>query len=124
MYGKTIENLRNRIDIKLVNNEENHLKYTSKSNYLLHKTFDNNLVLARKTKLVFKLNKPAYIGMCILELSKALTYEFHFDNIKNYYFLIIMLFADTASLMHEIKTEDVYEDFSSNKEIFDFRRHE
>ena len=71
-YGKTMENLRNRIHVKLVNK-------------MLHKIFDNNLVMIRKDNLVLKLNKPAYIGMCILELSKVLINKFHRDYIKNKY---------------------------------------
>ena len=59
--------------------------------------------------------------MCILELSKVLMYEFHFDYIKNKYGSNSkLLFTDTDSLRYEIKTEDVYEGFSSNKEMFDF----
>ena len=68
-----------------------------------------------------RLNKPAPTGMCSLELSKVLTYEFHYDYIKNKYDnKSKLLFTDTDSLMYKIKTEDVYEDFSSDKEIFDF----
>ena len=74
-----------------------------------HKIFDNNLVKIRKTKVTLKFNKPAYIGMCILELSKVLMYEFHYDYIKNIYdSKSKLLFTDTDSLMYEIKTEDVY----------------
>ena len=51
MYGKAIKNLRNRIDVKLVNNEKDYLKCLSKPNYMLHKTFDNNLVAIRKNKI-------------------------------------------------------------------------
>ena len=50
-----------------------------------HKIFDNNLVAIRKIKVTLKLNKPAHIGMCILELSKVLIYEFHYDYIKKKY---------------------------------------
>ena len=71
--------------------------------------FDNNLVVIRKRKLPLKLNKPAYIGICILELSIVLMYEFHYDYIKNKYDKKLkLLFTDTDSLMYEIKTEDVY----------------
>ena len=52
---------------------------------MLHKIVDNNLVAIRKSKLALKLNKPAYIGMCILEESKVLMYEFHYHFIKNKY---------------------------------------
>ena len=59
--------------------------------------------------------------MCILEFSKVLMYELHYDYIKNKYDnKSKLLFADTDSLMYEIKTEDVSEDFNSNKEMFDF----
>ena len=88
---------------------------------MLHKIFENNLIAILKSKVALKLNKPAYIGMCILELSKVLMYEFHYDYIKNKYDnKSKLLFTDTDNLMYEIKTEDVYEYFSSNKEMFDF----
>ena len=65
IYGKTTKILRNRIDVKLVNVKD-YLKCTSKPSYMSHKVFDNNLVELRKSKLALKLNKPAYIGMCML----------------------------------------------------------
>ena len=86
-----------------------------------HKIFDNDLIAIRKNKVTLMLNKPAYIGLCILELSKVLMYEFHYDYIKNKYGNNSrLLFTDTGSLMYEIKTEDVYKDFSNVKEMFDF----
>ena len=82
---------------------------------MLHKIFDNNLAI-RKRQLALKLNKPAYIGVCILDLSKVLIYEFHYDYIKDKYDnKSKLLLKDTDSSMHEIKTEDVYEGFSSDK---------
>ena len=114
-----MENLR--IDVRIVNNEKDYLKCTSKASYMLHKIFDNNLVVICKSKVALKLKKPAYIGMCILELSKKLMYDFHYNYIKNKYDnKSKLLFTDTDILMYEIKTEDVYEDFSSDKEMFDF----
>ena len=116
-----MENLGNRIDVKLVNNEKDFLKCTSKPSYMSHKIFDNNLVAIRKSKLALKLNKP---WMCILESSKVLMYEFHYDYIKNKYDnKSKLLFIDTDSLMYEIKPEDLYEDFISNKEMSDFRNY-
>ena len=86
-----------------------------------HKIFDNDLVTIHKTKVTLMLNKPAYIAMCILELSKVLMYEFHYDYIKNKCGNDSrLLFTDTDSLTYEIKTEDVCEDFSNNKDMFDF----
>ena len=70
-----------------------------------HKIYDNDLVATRKNKVALPLNKPAYIGMCILELSKVIMYEFHYDYIKNKYGNNSrLLFTDTESLMYEIKT--------------------
>ena len=120
VYGKTMENLKRRIDVKLVNNEKDYLKCTSIPSYMSHKIFDNNLVAIQKSKVLLKLNKTTYIGMCILELSKVPMYEFHYDYIKDKYEnKSKLLFTDTDSSMFEIKIEDVYEDFSSNKEMFE-----
>ena len=86
-----------------------------------HKIFDKDLVVIRKNKVTLLLNKPAYIGMCILELSKVLMYEFHYDYINNKYGNTSrILFTNTDRLMYEIETEYVYKDFSSDKEIFHF----
>ena len=73
--------------------------------------FDNNLVAIQKRKVSLKLNKPAYIGTCILDLSKVGMYKFHYDYIKNKDDNKSKLFfSDTDSLMDKIKAEDVYED--------------
>ena len=116
-----MENLRNSIREKLLSSEKDFLKCTSKPSYMSHKTFDNNLVAIRKSKLALNLNKPAYIGMCTLELSNELIDEFHYDDIKNKYESNSKLFfTDADSLIYEIKTDDVYEDFSSDKEMLCF----
>ena len=66
--------------------------------------------MIRKSKVTLALSKPAYVGMCILDLSKVLIYEFHYDYIKNKYGNNSrLLFTDTDSLMYEIKTEDFHE---------------
>ena len=61
LYRKTKENLRNRTDVKVVNNKKGYLKFTSKPSYMSRKIFDNNLVAIHKSKLPINLNKPAYI---------------------------------------------------------------
>ena len=74
--------------------------------------------------MTLTLNKPAYTRMCILELNKVFLYEFYYDYIKNKYGNNSrQLFTDTDSLMYEIKTEDVYENFSNDKEEFDFNNY-
>ena len=86
-----------------------------------HKIFGNDLVAIRKSNATLTLTKPAYIGMCLLELSIVLMYEIHYDYIKNIYGNnSSLLLRDTDSLMYVIKNEDAYEDFSSNKEMLIF----
>ena len=78
------------------------------------KIFDNDLVEIRKSKVALRLNKPVYNETCILDLGKVLMYEFHDNYIKSKYGNNSrLLFTDTDSLMYEIKTEDVYEDFNN-----------
>ena len=105
VYEKAMENLRNRINIKLVSNKKHYLKWTSKPSYMSHKIFDNDLVAIHKNQASLTFNKPAYTGMCILELSKTLMYEFHYDYINNNYGNNSrLLFIDTGSLMYESET--------------------
>ena len=98
----TMANLRNRIDVKLVSNKKIYLKWICKPSYMSHKIFDNDLVAIRKKKVTLTLNKPAYIAMSILELSKILMYEFHYDYIKNKYSNNSrLLFTDANSFMYD-----------------------
>ena len=87
-YENTMEILWNRIDVKLVSNKKDYLRWTSKPSYMSRKTFDNELVAIRKNKVTLTLNKPAYMGMCILKWNKVLMYEFHYDCIKNKYGMV------------------------------------
>ena len=74
-----------------------------------HKIFDNNSVAIQKSKLILELNKPAYTGMCKLDLSKVLMYKPHYDYVKyKYDNQSKLLSTDTDILMYEIKTEDVF----------------
>ena len=76
VYGNTMENFRSRIDVRIVSNKNDYLKWTSKPSYMSQKIFDNDLIAIRKSKVTLTPNKPAYIGICILDLSKVLMYEF------------------------------------------------
>ena len=121
LYVKTMENLRNRIHVKHVSNKKDYLKWTSKPSYISKKIFDNDLVAISNTTVTLTLNKLTYIGMCILDLSKVLMYEFYYVYIKNKYGNdSMLLFTDADSLMYEIKTEDIYEDFSKDRSIYSF----
>ena len=117
VFGKTMENIRNRVDIQLVNDKAKARKLAAKSNFQHCTIFDENLVAIhmKKTKLVF--NKPVYLGMCILDLSKTLMYDFHYSYIKKKYGpKAKLLFTDTDSLAYEIQTEDFYKDISNDVE--------
>ena len=73
-----------------------------------------------KVKETLTLNRPAYVGMCILDLSKTLMYDFHYNYIKKKYNnRARLLFTDTDSLTYEIEAEDVYKDFWNDKDMFD-----
>ena len=85
VHGKTVGNLRNGINVKLVSNKKDYLKWTSKPSCMWQKIFDNDLVAIRKNKITLTLNIHAYIRMYILEVSKLLMCEFHYDYIKNKY---------------------------------------
>ena len=110
VYGKTMENLRKRINVRLVNNEKDFLKYTSKPTHITHKIFDKNYAAIHEIKPVLTLNKPIYVGFTVLELSRWLIYDFH-DNFIKKPFDAELLFTDTDSFTYEIKSEDVYEEF-------------
>ena len=118
-YGKTMENLRKRINVRLVNNEKDFLKYTSRPTHITHKIFDKNYAAIHEIKPVLILNKPIYVGFTVLDLSKWKMYDFHYNFIKKN-FNAELLFTDTDSLTYEIKSEDVYEEFFKHKHLFDF----
>ena len=114
-----MEHLRKRINVGLVNNEKDFLKYTSRPTYITHKVFDKSYAAIHEIKPVLTLNKPIYVGFTVLELSKWLMYEFHYNFIKKH-FDAELLFTDTNSLTYEIKSDDVYEEFFERKHLLDF----
>ena len=118
VYGKTLENLPKIISVRLVNNEKDFLKYTRRPTHVTHKIFDKNYAAIHEIKPVLTLNKPIYVGFTVLELSKWLMYDFHYNFIKRH-FDAELLFTDTGSLTYEIKP-DVYEEYFKQKHLFDF----
>ena len=95
------------------------MKYTSKPTYVTHKLFEKDFAAIHEIKPVLMLNKPIYVGFTVLELSKWMMYDFHYNIIiKN--FNTELLFTDRDSLTDEIKSENVYEDFFRWKDLFDF----
>ena len=120
VFGKTMENIRKRVDVRLVTSKEKLLKLASKPTYVSSKIFNENLVAVHKIKETLTMNRPAYVGACILDLLKTLMYDFHYNYIKHKYGnKAKLLFTDTDSLTYEIETNDAYADFWKNKDKFD-----
>ena len=114
VYGKTMENLQNlrkRMNVRLVNNEKKNFNiHQELATHITHKIFGKNYAAIHEIKPVLTLNKPIYVGFTVLELSKWLMYDFHYNFIKKH-FDAELLFTDTDSLTYEIKSENVYEEF-------------
>ena len=121
VFGKTMESIRNWVNIKLVNNKKQAEKLAAKPNFKNCNIFSEDLIAIhmKKTRLVF--NKPVYLGMCILDLSKTLMYNFYYNYIKKKYGdKVKLLFTDTDSMKLLIQTEDFYKDISEDiKDWFD-----
>ena len=115
VFGKTMENIRNRVNVKLVNTGEQFKKLTAKPNYESRKIFNENLVSVHMKNTSLTMDKPVYLGMCILDLSKTLMYDFHYKYIKpKYGNRAKLLFTDTDSFLYEIQTEDFYKDIAGD----------
>ena len=116
VFGKTMENIRNRVNVKLVTSEEQLRKLAAKPNFKgPPKIFNENLVSVHMKKTSLTMNKPVYLGMCILDLSKTLMFDFHYNYIKpKYGDKAKLLFTDTDSFLYEIQTEDFYKDISGD----------
>ena len=114
-----MENLRKRINVKLVNNEKDFLKYTCRPTYITHKRFGNDYSAIHEIKPALILNIPIYIGITVLDLSKWKMYDFHYNFIKKN-FDAELLFTDTDSLTYKIKLKDVYEEVLKWKDLLDF----
>ena len=120
VFGKMMENLRKKVDVKLVTDEKKPDKLTSKPTYVSGKIFNENLMAVHKVKETLTLNRPASVSMCILDLSKTLMYDFHYNYIKKKYGnRAKLLFTDTDSLTYKIEAENVYKDFWNDKDMFD-----
>ena len=116
-----MENIRNRVDIKLVNDKKQAEKLSAKPNFNHCNIFSEDLVTIHMKKTMLVFNKPVYLRMCILDLSKTSLYDFHYNYIKRKYGdKAKLLFTDTDSFMYEIQTEDFYKDISADiKHRFD-----
>ena len=120
IYGKSVENIKKRINVKLVNYSKDYLRCVGKPNFILQTIFDKNFIAVHQIKPVVVLNKPIYVGFSILELSKLLMYKLHYDYVLNTFNSTKLLFIDTDSLVYANNNKNVYEQCFKDRELFDF----
>ena len=120
VYGKTMENLRERINGRSVKNVKDYKKYVSKPGFVSQKVFNKNLADIYEIKSVLTLYKTIGVGFSVLDLRKLFMYDYHYNcTIRK--FDANLLFTDTASLTNEIKTEEnIYEISYKDSDLFDF----
>ncbi|KAK3748543.1 hypothetical protein QZH41_001377 [Actinostola sp. cb2023] len=122
VFGKTTENLRKRVDVKLVRaSEEDKLRRLIASPaFARANIFDDDLAAIQVHKSRLVLNRPVYVGMAILNLSKMLMYDFYYNQLKvQYGERCQLLYTDMDSLLLEIQTDDVYKDMAEHAELYD-----
>ena len=115
VFGKIIENVRKRRDIKLIVTEERRKKLTSESNYESCTTFSDELMAIEMRKTSILLDKLIIVGQAILDKIKELMYEFYYDYLKpKFKDKVKLLYKDTDSFVLHIETEDFYEDIKND----------
>ena len=122
VFGETIENIRKRQNIQLIDDRDYALKLSSRPTFERATIFDENLIAVHMKKTEIYFNKPIYVGQAILDLSKTLMFDFHYNYIQRKYShkKASLLFTDTDSLMYQIQTDDFYSDISDDiEEKFD-----
>ena len=120
VFGKGMESVRKRMNVRVVNNKESALRIMSKAQFLSHDILGTNLVCFNMQKRVITLNKAIYTGFTVLELSKLHMARFHYDYVKNKWGeKAKLLMTDTDSLAYVISTRDVYEDIQDDLDLFD-----
>ena len=117
VFGKTMENIRKHIDIKLVTTDKRRSRLVSEPNYYTINLISEDLSIFEMKKTKVKINKPIYLGLSILEISKILMYEFWYDHMKSKYDNNVKLcYMDTDSFTMDIKTNDFYKDIANDVE--------
>ena len=117
VFGKTMENIRKHRDIKLVTTDKKRSKLVSEPNYHTINLISEDLSISEMKKTKVKMNKPIYLGLSILEISKTLMYEFWYDYMKpKYNDNVKLCYMDTESFIMNIKTNDFYKDISNDVE--------
>ena len=120
VFGKMMENIRKHRNIKLVMTEEKSLHTVMKPNFKSGVRFGKNLTGCEMRKVKVVMKKPIYISQAILDISKIVMYEFHYNYMKPKFKDPQLCYMDTDSLIYNIKTEDFYADIADDvEEMFD-----
>ena len=115
VFGKTMENIRKHRDIKLVATDRKRNKLVSEPNYHTMNYISEDLSIIEMNKMKVKMNKPIYLGLSILDISKILMYEFWYDYMKpKFGDRVKLCYMDTDSFVMNIKTNDFYEDIPND----------
>ena len=115
VFGKSMEQVRNHRDIRLVTADKKRCQLISEPNYHTTKRFSEDLIAIEIKKTEIKMNKPIYLGLAILGISKTLMYEFWYDYLKPKYDNTMGLcYVDTDSFIFYVETEDFYKDISND----------
>jgi len=133
IYGKSVENLRNRREVVFATNEKQSKRLISKPNFKEFRIINSNLTLVNMAKTTILFNKPIFVGAAVLDISKVHMYSFHYDYMMRKYMpeqvndnserdnalfteRISVLFTDTDSLVYQIYTDDFYRDMKEDME--------
>ena len=115
VFGKTMENVRNHRDIKIVTTNKQRNKLASEPNHHATKYISKNVSIMEMKKTEVKMNKPVYLGQATLDISKILIYEFWYDYIRpKYGDKARLCYMDTDSFIIYIETEDFYKDTAND----------
>ena len=122
IFGKSMENVLNRSNIKLINNDpEKLLKLIRQPNFQHTYQISDKLCLVESKPIKTVFNKPIYLGACILETSKLNMYQFWYDHLKNKYNNNVeLIYTDTDSFIIQVETDDIYNDMFEDKNLYDF----
>ena len=122
IFGKAMENVLNRSNIKLINNDpEKLLKLIKQPNFQNAYQISNKLCFVESKPIKTVFNKPIYLGACILETSKLHMYQFWYNHLKNKYNnKVELIYTNTDSFIIHVETDDIYKDMLENKNLYDF----
>ena len=119
-FGKSIEQVRNRVNVRLIADSDKAMKAIAKTTFRHSEIVNADLVMVKGARTKVKLNKPIAVGFSILKISKFIMYRFYYDHLKaTYGDRCSLLFTDTNSLCCEIQTDDLYADMGKSLDLYD-----